>query len=197
MGKPGFWINQIPLKELCHISKIFFNSCCFPLSQQFALQLCLTKLMQQSWCLHWMSSCWGQGVSLAGLSSKDSDSLPWRAAPSPRRVSGFRTLYAARETAAELAGALAHLHWDFIAEGHLREMPQTGKQEMFCRAEITLKVILCKWFDLLICMNRSCHVSISGKGNGLEEEWEEKGNRTRKKVGRFHLGWDTMFWVFS
>lgn len=101
-----------------------------------------------------------------------------------------------RETAAELAGALAHLCWDFIAEGHLREMLQTGKQEMFCKAEITLKIILCKWFDLLMCMNRTCHVSISGKGNRLEEEGEEKGNRTRKQVGRFYLGQDTMSWVF-
>lgn len=76
-------------------------------------------------------------------------------------------------------------------------MPQTGKQEMFCRAEITLKIILGKWFDLLIGMYRSCHVSITGKGNEMEEEWEEKGNGATKHVGRFHGGQDLMSWVFS
>lgn len=47
-------------------------------------------------------------------------------------------------------------------------------------------------------MYRSCHVSITGKGNGTEEEeWEEKGNRATKQVGRLHCGQDVMFWVFS
>lgn len=32
-------------------------------------------------------------------------------------------------------------------------------------------------FDLLIC----CHVSITGKGNGTEEEWEEKRQQGNKK----------------
>lgn len=76
-------------------------------------------------------------------------------------------------------------------------MPQTGKQEMFCRAEITLKIVVGKRFDLLIGMCRSCHVSITGKGNGTEEEWEEKGMRTTKWVGRFNQARDFMFWVFS
>lgn len=90
----------------------------------------------------------------------------------------------------------ACLHGDFIADGHLRGVPQTGKQETFCRAEITRKITVCKWFDLLIRVYRSCNVSISGKGNGTEEEWEEKGRTTTKQVGRFHLGQDLMSWVF-
>lgn len=45
-------------------------------------------------------------------------------------------------------------------------------------------------------MYGSCHVSITGKGNGTEEEWEEKDNRTTKQVGRFHWGQDLMSWVF-
>jgi len=64
-------------------------------------------------------------------------------------------------------------------------MPQTGKQEMFCKAEITLKIIACKWFVLLICMYGSCHVSITGKGNGTEEEWEEKGTGQQNRLADF------------
>lgn len=73
---------------------------------------------------------------------------------------------------------LVHLCWDFTAERHLGEMQQAGKQETFCRAEITLKIVICKWFDLPISMSRSCNVSVTGKGSGMEEDREEKGMGT-------------------
>lgn len=68
--------------------------------------------------------------------------------------------------------------WDFTAEGHLGEMLQAGKQETFCRAEITLKIVICKWINLPISMCRSWSVSVTGKGSGMEEKWEEKGMGT-------------------